>query len=63
MESFMEVGQGPNWGCSAKEGGKNLTEIGQEIDSPESEQRTAVGSPEQNNEPSNSIKGEHFLSS
>jgi hypothetical protein len=19
MESFMEVGQGPNWGCSAKE--------------------------------------------
>jgi hypothetical protein len=21
MESFMEVGQGPNWGCSAK--GKN----------------------------------------
>jgi hypothetical protein len=21
MESFMEVGQGPNWGCSARGGG------------------------------------------
>jgi hypothetical protein len=59
----MEVRQGPNWGCSAKDGGKNLTEIWGEIDSPESEQRTVVGSPEQSNKSSNSIKGENFLSS